>query len=124
MATILLADDNPRMREFVGLHMNLAGHDVAEAGSGAEALRQVARVAPDLVILDQMMPKGDGMSVLRKLRSQARTRELPVMMLTARSRSEDKIDAFDAGADDYVVKPFHPGELASRVARLLNRRER
>jgi DNA-binding response OmpR family regulator len=121
MATILIADDNVMLRQLVGVHMAVAGHRVLEAGSGREALEQIERHSPELILLDHMMPEGDGPMVLREVRRSGRKDKLPVIMLTARSASEDKVMAFKAGADDYVVKPFDANELTLRVWRLLHR---
>jgi DNA-binding response OmpR family regulator len=121
MARVLVADDDPLLRGLVSAHLRSAGHQCIDAVNGHEAIALARSEAPDIVLLDHMMPQGDGPSVLRALRA-ADGRRIPVIMLTARTHGEDKVHAFDAGADDYVVKPFHFGELQSRIDRLLRQR--
>jgi PAS domain S-box-containing protein len=111
---VLLADDNADMREY--LTRILSGHyQVAAVADGEAALKAVARKMPDLVLSDVMMPKIDGMELLTRLRSDQRTRSLPVILLSARAGEQAKIDALGAGADDYIVKPFTARELVARV---------
>lgn len=120
MTTILIADDNVMLRQLVGVHLAVAGYHIIEAGSGRETLQQIERHKPNLLLLDHMMPEGDGPMVLREMRRAGHKKQMPIIMLTARSASEDKVTAFKAGADDYVVKPFDAGELTQRVSRLLH----
>jgi DNA-binding response OmpR family regulator len=121
MARILIADDDALLRRLVGVHLRAEGHELIEASTGAEALERALADRPDVIVLDHMMPRGDGPSVLRTLR-RGGDEQTPVIMLTARNDGEDKVNAFEAGADDYVVKPFHAGELSARIGRALRRR--
>jgi two-component system response regulator MprA len=116
---ILVADDEPQLRRALERALRLEGYDVALAGDGDEALAAVSGGRPDAVVLDVLMPKRDGLDVCRALRAaQDRT---PVLMLTARDGVSDRVDGLDAGADDYVVKPFALEELLARLRALLRR---
>jgi two-component system response regulator ResD len=117
-AKILVADDEPGVRELVGLHLRRDGHAVVPAADGREALRLFRRTRPDLVVLDLTLPGPGGLEVCRRMRSE---RRVPLIVLTARGREEDGIAGLDLGADDYVVKPFSPRELAARVQAVLRR---
>jgi DNA-binding response OmpR family regulator len=116
---ILVVDDDPKTVASVRLYLNHAGLDMISAGDGQEALR-LARSSPppDLVVLDLMLPGVDGLEVCRRLRAES---SIPIIMLTARSTEEDRLEGLDVGADDYVVKPFSPRELAARVRAVLRR---
>ncbi len=116
MVKILLVDDEPNIREVVGLYLRLEGYTVVEATDGDEALELYRRHRPELVILDLILPKLDGLEVCRRIQSE---RRVPLIMLTARGEEEDRVLGLNAGADDYVVKPFRPRELMARVAALL-----
>ena len=116
MAKILVVDDEPNIREIVGLYLRREGHTVVEAVDGEEALELYRRHRPDLVVLDLILPKLGGLEVCRRIQSEWR---VPLIMLTARGEEEDRIRGLDAGADNYVVKPFRPRELVARVAALL-----
>ncbi|MFD3165912.1 response regulator [Herpetosiphon sp. NSE202] len=118
MANILVVDDEPNIREVVGLYLRREGHSVIEASDGEEALRLARQQPPDLVVLDLMLPKVTGLEVCRRLQSDQRT---PVIMLTAKSEENDRIIGLGVGADDYVVKPFSPRELVARVEAVLRR---
>ncbi len=118
--TILVVDDEPKIRELVRLYLEQAGFTVAEAVDGPEALERHARLAPDLVVLDLMLPGVDGMEVTREIRRRAET---PILMLTARAEEIDRILGLELGADDYLPKPFHPRELVARVKAILRRSE-
>jgi two-component system KDP operon response regulator KdpE len=115
---ILVVDDEPRMVRFVRMNLELEGYQVAEAGSGMEALQKVRDDLPDLVLLDVMMPEMDGFETLERLREIS---TVPVIMLTVRGDEEDRIRGLELGADDYVAKPFSPRELASRIRAVLRR---
>ncbi|MGI9049779.1 MAG: response regulator transcription factor [Rubrobacteraceae bacterium] len=119
MAKILVIDDEPSIREVVGLYLRRDGHAVVPAADGEEALRLFREVRPDLVVLDLMLPKIGGLEVCRRI--QAEGRRVPLIMLTSRSEEEDRIVGLSLGADDYVVKPFSPRELAARVGAVLRR---
>jgi two-component system response regulator MprA len=116
---ILVVDDEPQLRRALERALKLEGYDVELAGDGDEALAAVASSGPDAVVLDLLMPKRDGLEVCRELR--ARGDRTPVLMLTARDAVSDRVDGLDAGADDYVVKPFALEELLARLRALLRR---
>jgi DNA-binding response OmpR family regulator len=120
VAKILVVDDEPNIREVVGLYLGRDGHDVVSATDGEEALEVFSESEPDLVVLDLMLPKISGLEVCRRMRED---RRVPLIMLTARSEEEERIEGLSLGADDYVVKPFSPRELAARVAAVLRRVE-
>ncbi|MEW8957664.1 MAG: response regulator transcription factor [Moorella sp. (in: firmicutes)] len=115
---ILVADDEGGLRQLVRLYLEKEGMEVDEAATGRQALTRLEEAEYDLLILDLMMPDGDGWSVCREVR---RKSDLPIIMLTARGEETDRLLGFDLGADDYVVKPFSPRELVARVKALLRR---
>ena len=119
MSTILLADDDPNIRELVCLFLRNDGFVTAEAADGKEALAVYASAPVDLVILDIMMPVMDGWTLCRELRKISP--ELPLLMLTARGATWEKVKGFELGTDDYLTKPFDPLELTARVRALLKR---
>jgi len=118
---ILVVDDDPDILQFVRLNLELDGFEVDLAGGGREALERAAEAPPDLMLLDVMMPEIDGLSVLRRLRSDPGTSSIPVIVLTARSLAEDRVKGLDLGADDYITKPFDLEELIARVRTVLRR---
>jgi DNA-binding response OmpR family regulator len=118
VAKILVVDDESNIREVVGLYLRRDGHSVVTAADGEEALKLYRQTQPDLVVLDLMLPKVSGLEVCRRIQSD---RRVPVVMLTARGEEEDRIVGLGIGADDYVVKPFSPRELAARVEAVLRR---
>ena len=120
-ATILVADNDPSILRFIEVNLRLEGFDVALAYDGLEALEQAFRLEPDLILLDLVMPKHDGLEVLQRLRADARTATTPIIILTGRGLVADKVGGLSAGADDYVVKPFDPVELVARVRTMLRR---
>jgi len=120
VAKVLIVDDEPNIREVVGLYLRRDGHEVVSASDGEEALSVFGSAVPDLVILDLMLPKVGGLEVCRRMQAQ---RRVPLIMLTARGEEEERIVGLSLGADDYVVKPFSPRELAARVAAVLRRVE-
>ena len=122
MARILVVEDEAAIAELVAINLRHAGHEVAIAGDGDQAQAAVDAVLPDLVVLDWMLPGLSGPALLRQWSGSARTRELPVIMLTARAEEADKVSGLDAGADDYLGKPFSTGELTARVRAVLRRR--
>lgn len=117
---ILIVDDEARMRRFIRMNMELEGYQVLEAPNGLEALNQIRQHAPDVVVMDVMMPQMDGFETLRLLREIS---TVPVILLTVKSDEEDKIHGLGLGADDYITKPFSPRELSSRVTAVLRRAE-
>jgi DNA-binding response OmpR family regulator len=118
MATVLVVDDEPNIREVVGRYLQRDGHTVVLAADGEAALRLYREHRPDLVVLDLMLPGVTGLEVCRRIQAE---RRVPVIMLTARGDEEDRIIGLGVGADDYVVKPFSPRELAARVTAVLRR---
>src|SRR4051812_41608772 len=114
MSTILLVEDDPDIRHLVSYKLVRGGFTVNEAEDGFSALREALRDPPDLVILDVRMPRMSGLEVCRELRAGPRTARVPIIMLTARARSQDLEQAYAAGASDYIVKPFSPRELLER----------
>jgi DNA-binding response OmpR family regulator len=118
VAKILVVDDEPNIREVVSLYLRRDGHAVVAAADGEEALELYRRTRPDLVVLDLMLPKVSGLEVCRRIQAE---RRVPLIMLTARGEEEDRIVGLGLGADDYVVKPFSPRELAARVEAVLRR---
>ena len=116
--TILIVDDEPSIREVVSIYLRRAGYQVVVAHDGQAALEALEKQPPDLVVLDLMLPKVDGLEIARRLRAGGDT---PIIMLTARREEADRITGLEMGADDYVVKPFSPQELVSRVKAVLRR---
>ncbi len=117
---ILVVDDEPRMRRFMRMNLDLEGYRVIEASNGMEAIDRVREDLPDLVLLDVMMPEMDGFEALRFIR---KTSSVPIIMLTVKGDEEDRVRGLELGADDYVTKPFSPRELASRIKAVLRRSE-
>lgn len=118
MASLLVVDDDPHILELVAHFLRGAGHEVTMVTTGHGALEAVARLTFDLVVLDVLLPGLDGREVCRRLRREG---EVPVLMLTALGELHHKLQGFDVGADDYLAKPFEPGELVARVKALLKR---
>jgi DNA-binding response OmpR family regulator len=118
MTKVLVVDDEPTVREVVAGYLRRDGHDVAEAADGHVALELLEADPPDLVVLDMMLPGVNGLDILRRIRSDG---DVPVIMLTARAEESDRVAGLELGADDYVVKPFSPRELAARVNGVLRR---
>jgi DNA-binding response OmpR family regulator len=116
---VLIADDDALLRSLVEFKLKAKGYAVAQAADGDEALAAIARERPGLVVLDAMMPGPDGFEVLRRMKADSALAGIPVVMLTARKLESDIVGALQAGASDYLVKPFIPDELAMRIARLL-----
>jgi two-component system phosphate regulon response regulator PhoB len=121
-ATILVVEDEPAIQELVAYACRTSGFEVRRSDSVRAAQQAVSGELPDLVLLDWMLPDRPGIELLRELRSQERTKALPVIMLTAKGSESDKVTGLDAGADDYVVKPFSPRELVSRIRAVFRRR--
>jgi DNA-binding response OmpR family regulator len=116
--TILVVDDEPSISEVVSIYLRRAGYQVVIARDGQAALEALEKKPPDLVVLDLMLPKVDGLEITRRLRAEGDT---PIIMLTARRGETDRVLGLEMGADDYVVKPFSPRELVSRVKAVLRR---
>jgi DNA-binding response OmpR family regulator len=119
---ILIADDDPDILALVSFRLERAGYEVVRALNGEEAVQVALARKPDLAVLDVMMPRIDGYEATRQLRQHEETSRMPIILLTARVQEEDIARGFDAGADDYVKKPFSPQELGSRVQAVLGRR--
>ena len=120
-AHLLIIDDDTRLTTMLGEYLRDAGFDVTIAGSLAQGRQQLQSSNFDALVLDLMLPDGDGLDLCRELRSQARTRQLPLLMLTARGEPLDRIVGLELGADDYLPKPFEPRELLARMKALLRR---
>jgi two-component system phosphate regulon response regulator PhoB len=122
MSRVLVVEDESAIAELIAINLRHAGYDVTMAADAEQAQRAVDAMLPDLVILDWMLPGQSGVSLARRWRGEARTRELPIIMLTARSEEADKISGLDAGADDYLTKPFSTQELLARMRAVLRRK--
>lgn len=118
---ILIVDDDLDSLKLIGLMLQRQGYEIAKANNGQQALARAQADQPDLIILDIMMPDMDGYEVCRRLRQDATTQAIPIIMFTAKTMVDDKVAGFEAGADDYLTKPTHPAELASRVKAVLAR---
>lgn len=118
---ILIVEDEPSIAEVVGLYLQRAGYGIQTAADGRQAMNLLERGIPDLVVMDLMLPEVDGLSLTRWLRDRS---DVPIIMLTARREEIDRIAGLETGADDYVIKPFSPQELVSRVRAVLRRTKR
>lgn len=121
--TILVCDDDPLLVDIVKFRLASRGYAVEVATDGADALERIESTPPDAIVLDCMMPILDGLQVLRRLRDDPDTRDIPVVMLSARKQEADVVGALELGARDYMVKPFSPEELVVRLTRLLEQPE-
>ncbi|MDR0564783.1 MAG: phosphate regulon transcriptional regulator PhoB [Azoarcus sp.] len=120
---VLVVEDQPDIAELILLHLRHAGFEGVSAENGVAAQREVDAVLPDLVLLDWMLPGGQsGLDLARRWRSAPRTKNVPIIILTAKGEEADKISGLDSGGDDYVTKPFSPAELMARIRALLRRR--
>ena len=122
MSRILVVEDEPAIAELISINLRHAGFEVTIAGDAEQAQVAVDGALPSLVVLDWMLPGTSGHALARSWRGQARTRELPIIMLTARAEEVDRISGLDAGADDYLTKPFSANELLARIRAVLRRR--
>ncbi|MFO1227609.1 phosphate regulon transcriptional regulator PhoB [Roseateles sp.] len=122
MSQILVVEDESAIAELIALNLRHAGFEVTLAADAAQAQAAVDAVLPDLVLLDWMLPGQSGVALARQWRSAARTKELPVILLTARAEESDKVAGLDAGADDYITKPFSTNELLARMRAVLRRK--
>ena len=118
---ILVADDDPDILTVVKVNLELDGFEVGTAVDGEDALQKASSQPPDVIVLDIMMPRMDGLTALHRLRSQATTAGVPIILLTARGLPEDRVRGLELGADDYITKPFDITELAARVRAVLRR---
>jgi CheY-like chemotaxis protein len=117
--TILVVDDDPVIQKLLSVNFEMEGYRVITAGDGLEGLEQVTSEQPDLVLLDVMMPKMDGLEAARRIKANPATKHIPVVLLSAKAQSADIQGGLEAGADDYVTKPFDPLELLDKVAALI-----
>ena len=122
MSSVLVVEDESAIAELIAINLRHAGFEVIVAVDAEAAQRQVDRMLPDLVLVDWMLPGQSGLQLARRWRADARTRELPIIMLTARADESDKIAGLDAGADDYLTKPFSTKELLARIRAVLRRK--
>jgi len=122
MSSILVVEDESAIAELISINLRHAGYEVTIATSADQAQSLVDRVLPDLVLLDWMLPGQSGLQLAKRWRGDARTKELPIIMLTARNEETDKISGLDAGADDYLTKPFSTKELLARMRAVLRRK--
>ncbi len=121
MHKVLIAEDEADIRQLISFNLERESYDTLLAGDGEEAVLIAYNKIPDLIILDLMLPKMDGFSVFKELRLDSRTKDIPVIMLTAKAQLDDVIAGLEMGADDYLTKPFSPKELVLRVKALLKR---
>ena len=121
-ASILVVEDEPAIQELISISLARNGHSVRRAATAKDAYDAVSEALPDVILLDWMLPDAAGPSLARRLRGETRTREVPIIMLTARAGDDDKVAGLEAGADDYVTKPFSPRELEARIQAVLRRR--
>ncbi|MDO9010694.1 MAG: phosphate regulon transcriptional regulator PhoB [Gallionella sp.] len=120
-AKILIVEDEPAIQELLVFNVNQAGFVALRAGDAEEAWQQIRDHAPDLILLDWMLPSTSGVVLAKQLRSEARTRDIPIIMLTARGDERDKVLGLESGADDYITKPFSPRELMARIRAVMRR---
>jgi two-component system, OmpR family, phosphate regulon response regulator PhoB len=121
-STILVVEDEPAIQELIAMNLTAAGHVSLRADNAEQALSLVGQALPDLVLVDWMLPGASGIDLARRLRAEERTRDLPIIMLTARADERDKVTGLETGADDYITKPFSPRELLARIKAVLRRR--
>jgi two-component system response regulator RpaA len=124
MPRILVIDDDPAIAELVAINLEMAGYEVSQAEDGIKGQALALQLLPDLVILDLMLPRVDGFTVCQRLRRDERTADIPILMLTALGQTQNKVEGFNAGADDYLTKPFELEEMLARVRALLRRTDR
>lgn len=120
--TVLIVEDEPAIQELISYNLRKAGYVALCADSAEQATTMVKNVLPDLMLLDWMLPNMSGLELARNLRREPRTKTVPIILLTARIDEQDKISGLDAGADDYITKPFSPRELIARIKAVLRRR--
>ena len=124
MPQILVIDDDSAISDLVTVKLEMAGYNVSQADDGIKGQAMALQLQPDLIMLDLMLPRVDGFTVCQRLRRDERTAEIPVLILTALSQTQNKVEGFNAGADDYLTKPFELEEMLARVRALLRRSDR
>lgn len=121
-STILVVEDEPAIQELIAVNLSFAGHKVLRADDAEQARILIDAELPDLILLDWMLPGLSGLHMARQLRTDERTKEVPIIMLTAKGEETDKVEGLESGADDYITKPFSPKELMARIKAVLRRR--
>ncbi len=121
-ANILLVEDEPAIQELLAFNVTQCGYRAIQALDAASAMSHISHELPDLILLDWMLPGSSGIELARRLRADQRTRNIPIIMLTARNDERDKVLGLESGADDYITKPFSPRELMARIRAVLRRR--
>jgi len=121
-ATILVVEDEPAIQELIAINLARAGHEVLRASNVSQAEALTREILPDVVLLDWMLSGETGLSFARRLRAQERTKDIPIIFLTARAQEQDKVAGLEGGADDYITKPFSPRELMARIKAVMRRR--
>jgi two-component system, OmpR family, response regulator RpaA len=124
MPRILIIDDDPLISEIVTVNLEIAGYQVTRASDGVEGHALVIQLSPDLIIMDLVLPQVDGLTLCQRLRRDDRTTDIPILILTALGQTQDKVEGLNAGADDYITKPFELEEMLARVRALLRRANR
>jgi len=119
--TILVVEDEPAIQELIAVNLRLAGFEVQLADTAEQAQELIRQALPDLILLDWMLPGLSGIQYAKELRTDSRTRQIPIIMLTAKGAEEDRVTGLEAGADDYITKPFSPKELRARINAVLRR---
>jgi two-component system, OmpR family, phosphate regulon response regulator PhoB len=121
-STILVIEDEPAIAELLAVNLGFAGHRVMRAADAESAEQMIGQELPDLILMDWMLPGMSGVNLAKRLRDQQRTKDIPIIMLTARTDEADKVQGLETGADDYITKPFSPKELMARIKAVLRRR--
>ncbi|MBI5951546.1 MAG: response regulator [Chloroflexi bacterium] len=119
MARILIAEDEPDIRELVAFTLRFAGHEVTATSNGEEALQQASQIVPDIIIMDVRMPKMTGYDACRAMKADAKLKDIPVVFLSAKGQDAEIQTGLDAGAEEYLLKPFAPNQLSERVKTIL-----
>ena len=120
-STILVVEDEPAIQELISVNLSFAGHKVLRALDAEQAKILINAELPDLILLDWMLPGGSGLQFIKHIKREAMTRDIPVVMLTARGEEEDRVRGLETGADDYITKPFSPKELVARIKAVMRR---
>lgn len=121
---ILIIDDDPAIADVLAINLQMAGYEVTKSLDGMQGQALAVQLSPDLILLDLMLPQVDGFTICQRLRRDPRTQDIPILMLTALSQTHNKVEGFNAGADDYLTKPFELEEMLARVRALLRRTDR